>query len=37
MRPARSSEPSERGAWIGLIVTLAFCLAAAIVYLARYR
>jgi hypothetical protein len=30
-----SSEPNERGAWIGLIITLAFCLAAAIVYLAR--
>jgi hypothetical protein len=29
--------PSERSAWIGLIITLAFCLAAAIIYLARFR
>jgi hypothetical protein len=30
------SVPNERGAWIGLIITLAFCLAAAIIYLARH-
>ena len=29
------TEPDECGAWVGLIITLALCLAAAIVYLAR--
>ena len=31
----RAAPSSGRGAWIGLIITLAFCLAAAIIYLAR--
>jgi len=31
-----ATPPTERAEWVSLIVTLAFCLAAAIVYFARF-